>query len=117
MVKSEILKKINERYSKARGMFNRGILKYAIDLLECVPANVTPTKEMLLNGAESWEQYSYGGCALCYDGDICERLCPPSECKKKDFGRLQPNRDETWLDLQARALKRASAIILMYARY
>lgn len=116
MVKSEILEKINERYSKARSKWERGVLEYAVDLLEYIPDDVTPTKEMLLDGAESWRKYSYGGCALCYDSDICERLCPPSECKKKDFGRLQPNRDETWLDVQARALNQAAKTILAYAR-
>ena len=42
----------------------------------------------LLNGAQNWEQYSYGGCAEVYDGDICERLCTESEKKKTHGGEL-----------------------------
>ena len=53
------------------------------------------------------QKYSYGGCSLIYDSQIAERLCTPSEFKKKDGGRLAPNSKESWLDVQTRALYQA----------
>ena len=46
-----------------------------------------------------------------HDADICERLCCPSEIKKKKHGELSPNAGETWLDVQARALKQAARLV------
>lgn len=74
---------------------------------ERLPRNEKELEEWLLNGAMSWDEYSYGGCSLIYDGDIAERLCTPSELKKKDGGRLAPNSQESWLDVQVRALYQA----------
>ena len=98
--------------------YKRGIKKYTDELLdnleeraqsyERLPRNEKELKEWLLNGAMDWEDYSYGGCSLIYDGDIAERLCTPSELKKKDGGRLAPNSQESWLDVQTRALRQAS---------
>jgi hypothetical protein len=62
----------------------------------------------LLNGAADWNQYSWDGCSLCYDGQIAERLCTPSELKKTRHGERRPNSREEWLDTQARALFQAS---------
>lgn len=70
----------------------------------------------LLSGAASWGSYSWGGCSLCYDADIAERLCTPSELKRKRGGDLRPNRSEEWLDVQARALFQACRRILWAAR-
>lgn len=64
-------------------------------------------KEELLNGVSDWHEYSWGGCALIYEGDIAEALCTPSELKRRDYGRLRPNSREEWLDVQARALYQA----------
>ena len=60
-----------------------------------------------LNGAQDWEQYSWGGSALVYDGDIAAALCTPSELKKTRNGDRRPNSREEWLDVQARALRQA----------
>ena len=68
----------------------------------------------LLNGAQNWEQYSYGGCAEVYDGDICERLCTESQKKKTRDGEL-PLMGEDWLTVQARALRQAARIVIRYA--
>ena len=57
--------------------------------------------ELLLNGAESWEEFSKIGNSLCYDGDIEERLLPPSKRGKYGSDRL--------LAMQAEALKEAAA--------
>ena len=97
--------------------WKRGVKEYAYELLdnleekaqsyERLPKNGRELEEWILNGAISWEDYSYGGCSLIYDGDIAERLCTPSELKKKDGGRLAPNSQESWLDVQTRALRQA----------
>lgn len=101
-----------------RSAWNRGVKEYADELLdsleekaqsyERLPKNERELEEWILNGAMNWEDYSYGGCSLIYDSQIAERLCTPSELKKKDGGRLAPNRYESWLDTQVRALKQAS---------
>jgi len=57
----------------------------------------------LLNGATNWDSYCYGGFALIYDEDIAEALCTPSELKRTNSGRNDPNPRETWMDVQARA--------------
>lgn len=69
------------------------------------------TEAVLPNGAADWSQYSYGGCALIYDGEIAETVCTPSELRCKRGGELQPNSRETWLDVQARALSQAWRMI------
>lgn len=110
-----------------RSAWGRGVKLYACELLgslaECVEwarKNGEPSplesretvRAALLNGAEDWSQYSWGGCALIYDGDIAERLCTPSELKRKRGGELKPNAAEDWLDVQARALYQASVKVL-----
>ena len=57
-----------------------------------------------------------GGCGPeADDADIAERLCAPSELKRKKGGDLQPSSRETWLDCQARALSQAARIVLKEA--
>lgn len=105
----------------ARSAWGRGIKAYAADLLDELPEhlkynnNALDNERMLekamLNGADDWTQYSDGGCAFVYDTDIAERICSPSELRRKDGGRLAPNSRETWMDLQARALLLAARIV------
>lgn len=64
--------------------------------------------EIMRNGADSWSAYSYGGCGLVYDADIAEHYCTPSELKRARGGDRNPNSRETWLDVQARALRQAA---------
>ncbi len=93
--------------------WQKGVELYAEELREFLAENgLTATKENMLNGARDWSEYSYGGAGLIYDGDIAERLCSPSELKKKKGGDLPPNSRETWLDVQARALYQASRKVL-----
>lgn len=117
----EILKEIQER--PARSAWDRGVGEYAEELFQEYVSehlHITDptirigkiTEADLLNGADDWSKYSWGGCALIYDSDICERLCSPSEQKKTRHGERRPNRDEEWLDVQARALYQASRIVL-----
>ena len=110
---------------KTRSAWNRGVTAYAFDLLEGLesrieyegrnPSNPHELAEWLLNGAQNWTQYSKGGCALIYNGDIAERLCSASELKRvtrKDGTlRSNPNSRETWLECQARALWQAATLI------
>ena len=110
-----------------RSAWGRGVKLYACELLgslaECVEwahKNGEPSplesretvRAALLNGAEDWSQYSCGGCSLIYNGDIAERLCSPSELKRKRGGELPPNAAEDWLDVQARALRRAAQYVI-----
>lgn len=100
---------------KGRSAWDRGVNDYAIDLLENL-SELSPedfqspalVEKALLNGASNWDQYSWGGCALCYDSDIATALCTPSELKKTRNGERRPNSREEWLDVQARALYQAS---------
>ena len=99
-----------------RSAWTRGVQAYAVELLEDIDdgadlANEVMLQKELLNGAQSWAQYSEGGAALCYDADIAERLCSPSELKRNKWGMLPPNNRETWIDCQARALWQAHKVI------
>ena len=77
-----------------RSAWARGVCEYADDLIEEVPAGFFRERKThselirsLLNGAEDFQQYSSGGCSLCYNHQIVERLCTPSEKKRADsFG-------------------------------
>lgn len=95
----------------ARSAWRRGVYDYALMLLDSrsdlEDFHTNGLKQELLNGASGWHEYSWGGCALIYDGDIAEALCAPSELKRRDYGRLSPNSSEEWLDVQARALDQA----------
>ena len=106
----------------ARSAWNKGVRDYAEDLFDWYVRDckhldegdeVTEqiTDEVLLNGASNWNEYSYGGCSLVYDGDICKGLCSPSEQEKYQFGELKYRHREDWLDVQARALKEASRLV------
>ena len=98
-----------------RSAWNRGVVRYAMELITEVDGKEITDKN-LLGGADSWKQYSEGGCALIYDVDICHRLCTPSEIKKTKDGEHRPNKQETWLDTQARALYQAAQMILRIKR-
>ena len=104
-----------------RSAWSRGVTAYALDLVdeleEATEGGYFDLSDLeapklidraLLNGAADWNQYSWGGCSLIYNGDIAERLCCPSELKKTRNGERRPNSREEWLDTQARALFQAS---------
>lgn len=107
----DIAKALKER--KDRSAWNKGVTAYALEMIEeayeAGYEELTPQdcERVLLNGARSWEAYSYGGCSLIYDPDIAERLCTPSEFKRTRHGERRPNSREEWLDTQARALFQA----------
>lgn len=113
----------NAIYNKshdARSAWERGVAKYALniisDLKERGIKEVTPESPLFLkqclNGAESWQQYSNGGCSLICDFEIVERLATDSEKRKYKAGRLdRPNARESWLDCQGRALEQAFRLL------
>ena len=123
---AEVRKELEAR--KDRSAWDRGVTVYALELLETLEENRRYNKadehlhplelnEELLNGAENWSLYSWGGSALIYDGDIAERLCTPSELKRNRNGERNPNARESWLDCQARALYQAARRIITAARF
>lgn len=113
MKKIELIKEIEKRSTRSK--WDKGVGEYAVELLENIE-NGDITEENLLNGAKNWEQYSWGGCSLIYNNDICERLATQSEQKRTRNGELKPNKNEEWLDTQARALYQASCRILEIAK-
>lgn len=102
---NDIIAKINAL--PARSVWDRGVKQYAIEAVQAADCNEINSIEQVLNGARDAVQYSEGGCALVYDSDIAARLCSPSMLRKKDGGRLPPNSEESWLDVQTRAVYHA----------
>ena len=114
MDKKELLNKIEEEKKKARSAWKKGVCDYACNLIEDndnVHFDILGLNEQLLNGTKNWKDFSYGGCALIYDVNICERLCNNTEKKLTKFGEKMPNKKENWLDVQARALYQAYYLI------
>lgn len=106
---------LNARHD--RSAWDKAVTLYALDLLEDIqcgandverlPIDGAELERWALNGASCGEQYSNGGCSICYNADIAARVCTPSELKRKHGGVYEPNSRETWLDVQARALHKA----------
>lgn len=99
---------------KNRSAWKKGVKEYADELLDNLeemariykrlPKDENELKEWLLKDARNWENYSYRGYSLKFNRQIAERLCTPSEFKKKDGGRLAPSRHDNWFNEQAKAL-------------
>lgn len=117
------MQEIRERLAafKARSAWVKGVKKIAENLLDKYEEIVRDregsdpvpplTEKTVLNGAKSWEQYCYGGCAMICDREIAETLCTPSELRCTDHGRKAPNSRETWMDVQVRAHTQAWLLI------
>lgn len=125
----EIIARMTESITTApaHSAWARGVKAYAAELCSSLrgaaayaaetgtPSPLTDRETVraaLLNGARDWSEYSWGGCALIYDGDIAARLCTASELRRTHNGQRNPNPRETWLDVQARALYQAGAVVL-----
>lgn len=108
--------------TRFRSAWDNGVKLYALDILGDYSKMLDYAKETggghtprfietaLLLGAENWMAYSEGGCSLVYSADIAKRLCSPSEMKRKTSRSgmiLPPNRIETWIQMQGRALNQA----------
>ena len=103
-------------HKAGRSAWSRGVKAYSVELVENLDdsadlCNEVMLQKALLNGADNWRQYSEGGAALCYDVDIAERLCSPSELKRVRNGKRNPNARENWIECQARALSQAAALV------
>lgn len=81
---------VNETYKnieaefKPRSKWDHGVKDTALALLDSLdmPETVLPDhfgsrRALLLNGADNWREYSYGGCALVYNVDIAARFFTP----------------------------------------
>ena len=109
----------NLKAVKCRSAWSKGVKEYAYMLLDNIftnsdykaITNFTSLHKALLKGAPTWKRFSYGSCALISNEDIAKTLCSPSELKKCKNGMLRPNKTETWLDVQARALIEAENLI------
>lgn len=108
--------------TRFRSAWDNGVKLYALDILGDYSKMLDYAKETgggytprfietaLLLGAENWMAYSEGCCTLVYSADIAKRLCSPSEMKRKTSRSgmiLPPNRIETWIQVQGRALNQA----------
>lgn len=106
---------LNARHD--RSAWDKAVTLYALDLLDDVqeqanemerlPLDGAELERWALNGASCWGQYSNGGCSLVWNGDIARRICTASMYKRKHEGTIEPGNGQTWLDVQADALKQA----------
>lgn len=107
---------------KERSAWGKGVKAYAFHILaqfedwrrfnESEGADAPELDERTaLNGAKDWNTWAYGGCGLCYDYAIAERLCTVSELKRTRGGERRPNARESWLDVEARAAFQAWRMI------
>lgn len=111
---------------RKRGQWNKATAYYADFLLDsyieickwCADQNeAIPdlSLDLVLNGASGWHQYSYGGCALVYDGDIAKTVFTPAQFAKWEQGRKVTA--EPLLDIQARALAAGWRVLKSAQRY
>ena len=114
MTRDELLQALDE-LPRGRSAWSRGVHQYAWEMVEDLDHDTVLTRDtarrVVLNGADDARAYSYGGCALIYDSSIAERVCTPSEFRRKKGGALPPSRSESWLDVQTRAINLALALI------
>lgn len=116
-MKKELIVRELENMKKlfARSAWDKGVYDYAFDILEPLGDELENVKaDTLMNGANTWTAYSYGGCALICDDDIAKRMCTPSEYKKYLNAGLNSKLSDSdyWLDnVQTRALFQAMAKI------
>lgn len=112
-VYNEIVKQIERK--KPRSAWDKGVYVYTGVILDRLDANTEITMDncmdTLLCGACDWHKYSLLGFAYVANSWIAKTLCTKSELKRTQNGARRPNRTENWLDVQARALSKASLLI------
>ena len=120
MITIDKIEKQVKRIAPKRSAWDKGVLLYVSDLLEDLRGQDLTVNDLtsynlldkaLLNGADTWSQYSWGGCSLIYNRDIARRLCTKYELKQTKDGFYDPNIREGWLDVQTRALYQAACLI------
>ena len=109
---------------KPRSAWDKGVKKYAVEIIFYASPqpreqieSVRDLEDRLLYGASGWGDYSWGGCSLISDKDIAKRLLTPDQYKgfctpNGRWASRDPNSNERWHDVQARALYQASNLIL-----
>lgn len=112
--------KVARRMAGRRSHWDRAIRKYVAEIVEnaqlernelaSIP-NYVQLETRLLNGASSWVHYSEGGCSLVYAGDLCKRLCTPSEFRELKRTGLMYSAETDWIEIQGRALEDAFCAI------
>lgn len=102
---------------KTNSAWSNGIKNYMFELVENIEnhknyinknlkdLSINELKEICLNGATNWSQYSWGGCSLVYNYDILENLFPKSIVKK--YKNSDSIKGTHLLEYQAMALHRA----------
>ena len=108
--------------AKTRSAWSKGVKAYALELVasfeEWSKYNEENGEELptidertALNGASDWDAWAFGGCGLCYDAYIAERLCTPSELRKTRGGLYPPTCANSWLLVEGRAAWQAWRMI------
>lgn len=112
MKAKEIIGKL-ESLKTPRSAWGKGVLHYAYFIMSKFEWETEIESENdLLNGAKDWKHASYSACFYVNNEVIALTLCNKSELRQTNYGKRRPNRNETWLDVQARALFQASQLIL-----
>lgn len=116
----DVRKALEDYKAPHESAWDRGVKATALDLLDgdynLLPRECRALKRLLLNGAENWNAYSWGGSGLIFDSEIAARFCTPSELKRTGNGNRRPNSREEWLDVQARGLFQAERLICRVTR-
>lgn len=118
MLAKEIERELFEHQLNCRSQWDKGVAFYADWILSnCTKEGRldlevnSKLETILLGGVSNWYEASYQGYFFKDANDICALLCTASEQQKKDYGRLAPNKQETWYSVQAKALTEASKLI------
>ena len=117
--------KLAKRALPKRGRYYQGVAKYVPEIIERAgfergELNKLSAKELysrLLNGAETWQQYSEGACSLVANEEIAARLFYPHDVetlRRRDF--CIGYDCCAMINLQARALREAADAITMAFR-
>ena len=110
---------------KCRSAWNKGVKIYAVMLLENLKENgykgrdiTSPAilRKFMLKGADNWETFSRGGCALIYNGDIVKTLCTPAIIDHYNSGRLNISADNIF-KWQRQALQHAERLIMQSVNF
>ena len=104
MLVSDVIAALGAR--RDRSAWDRGITAYALEMLEGLEVTELTARTVertLLDGAPTWHDYSWGGCARIYARASAERQCCPRELRRTNGGDRRPTAAEEWLDTQARA--------------
>ena len=101
---------------KPRSAWSRGVNNIALNILCEILEEHDGNDAQHFKRVDDFARHFYnvslreavdGGCFLCYDYDIAENYCSPSELKSVKNGERNPNSRETWLDVMYRGAYQA----------